>query len=63
MQKGPPCWVALLTVLVPLTGIELVTFALRMRSFVDLSAFTSVDTSMHFSYFSMIYIANSDLLR
>jgi hypothetical protein len=29
-QKGPPCWVALFTVLVPLTGIELVTFALRI---------------------------------
>jgi hypothetical protein len=34
-QKGPPCWVALLTVLVPLTGIELVTFALRMRCSTD----------------------------
>ena len=34
-QKGPPVWVALLTVLVPLTGIELVTFALRMRCSTD----------------------------
>ncbi|WP_175016942.1 hypothetical protein [Massilia sp. YMA4] len=63
MQKGPPAWVALLAFLVPLTGIELVTFALRMRSFQHSSGFIDVDLEVYFSYFSTSYLISLDPLR
>jgi transcriptional regulator with XRE-family HTH domain len=42
--------VALLTVLVPLTGIELVTFALRMRSSMYIEVFFFMSTTRIYSF-------------